>query len=63
MATLSINGTGGKKESTAAGVIVPVAVRQDNLVGLTFHPELTDNTAFHAYFLDIVYKWKERDAD
>jgi len=28
-----------------------VGVEQDNLVGLTFHPELTDDTRIHEYFL------------
>ncbi len=32
----------------------PVAVRQGRLLGCTFHPELTDDTRFHQYFLDIV---------
>lgn len=27
-----------------------VAAQQDNLLVTSFHPELTDNTAFHAYF-------------
>jgi 5'-phosphate synthase pdxT subunit len=29
----------------------PVAVRQGHLMGLTFHPELTDDRRFHAAFL------------
>ncbi len=32
----------------------PVAVRQGRLLGCTFHPELTADTRFHQYFLDIV---------
>lgn len=32
----------------------PVAVRQDNLLGTSFHPELTDDTRLHRYFLDMV---------
>ena len=31
-----------------------VAARQGALVALAFHPELTDDTRFHAYFLDLV---------
>jgi len=31
-----------------------VAVRQGNLLGLSFHPELTDDTKFHEYFLKMV---------
>lgn len=30
----------------------PVAVRQGPWLGLTFHPELTDDDRFHRYFLD-----------
>ncbi len=35
----------------------PVAVRQERLLGTTFHPELTEDPRFHAYFLHMV---KER---
>ena len=31
-----------------------VAVEQGNLVGTSFHPEVTGDTRFHAYFLDKV---------
>jgi 5'-phosphate synthase pdxT subunit len=31
-----------------------VAVKQNNLLGISFHPELTDDTRFHAYFLEMV---------
>jgi 5'-phosphate synthase pdxT subunit len=31
-----------------------VAVRQGPLLATSFHPELTDDTRFHRYFLDIV---------
>ncbi len=31
-----------------------VMVRQDNIIGLTFHPELTDDTRIHEYFISIV---------
>ena len=30
------------------------AVRQDNIVALSFHPELTDDLRFHRYFLNII---------
>ncbi|MFB6290329.1 MAG: pyridoxal 5'-phosphate synthase glutaminase subunit PdxT [Candidatus Bipolaricaulia bacterium] len=30
---------------------LPVLVREDNLLGATFHPELTDNYEIHEYFL------------
>lgn len=32
----------------------PVAVRQGVIVATSFHPELTTDTRFHRYFLDIV---------
>lgn len=31
-----------------------VAARQDNILVTAFHPELTDNTSVHSYFLDMV---------
>ena len=31
-----------------------VLVRQDNLLGGAFHPELTDDTRVHQYFIDMV---------
>ncbi len=32
----------------------PVAVEQGNILGLTFHPELTPDPRFHTHFLEIV---------
>lgn len=32
----------------------PVAVRSGNILGTTFHPELTRDIAFHRYFVDMV---------
>jgi len=32
----------------------PVAVRQGNILVTSFHPELTDDSRFHKYFLEIV---------
>jgi len=31
-----------------------VGVRQGSVVGLAFHPELTQDRRFHRYFLDLV---------
>jgi pyridoxal 5'-phosphate synthase pdxT subunit len=31
-----------------------VAAQQKNLLGLSFHPELTDDQRFHSYFLDMM---------
>lgn len=36
----------------------PVAVQQNNLIGTSFHPELTDNLEWHMYFMDMVIKEK-----
>lgn len=33
------------------GQLFPVAVRQNNLLAASFHPELTDDTRLHQYFL------------
>jgi 5'-phosphate synthase pdxT subunit len=32
----------------------PTIIRQGNILGMTFHPELADDTRIHAYFLDEV---------
>jgi len=32
----------------------PVVVRQENVIGATFHPELTDDLRFHEYFIEVV---------
>jgi len=32
----------------------PVFVRQGNLLGASFHPELTDDTRVHSFFLDML---------
>ncbi|WP_338057495.1 pyridoxal 5'-phosphate synthase glutaminase subunit PdxT [Shimazuella soli] len=37
-----------------------VAVKQENLLGISFHPELTDDTRLHAYFLNMVKKAIEK---
>ncbi|MCD4783934.1 MAG: pyridoxal 5'-phosphate synthase glutaminase subunit PdxT [Candidatus Eremiobacteraeota bacterium] len=36
-----------------------VAVRQDNLLATSFHPEIAGDSRFHEYFVNIVEKWKE----
>ncbi len=38
----------------------PVAVQQEHLLGTTFHPELTDDTRFHRYFLTLVEERNRR---
>ena len=37
----------------------PVMVRQDNLLITTFHPELTNDTRIHEYFLNMAQEYKE----
>lgn len=32
---------------------LPVAVRQDNILGISFHPELTDDLRFHQWVVDM----------
>ena len=32
----------------------PIMIRKDNILGTTFHPELTDDIRIHQYFLDMV---------
>jgi len=36
----------------------PVAVEQGNILGLSFHPELTQDNRFHTYFLETVRRHK-----
>jgi 5'-phosphate synthase pdxT subunit len=38
-----------------------VAVRQDNLLGTSFHPELTGDPRFHLYFLDMCARAQAKD--
>ena len=37
----------------------PVMVRQNNLLITTFHPELTNDTRIHQYFLNMAQEYKE----
>jgi pyridoxal 5'-phosphate synthase pdxT subunit len=40
--------------SDSAGREEPVAVRQGSVMATSFHPELTDDTRFHGYFISLV---------
>ena len=40
--------------------MLPVAVRQDNILASSFHHELTDDLRFHAFFLDMCRAWREQ---
>eukprot|EP01061_Rhynchopus_euleeides_P042009 TRINITY_DN73405_c0_g1_i1.p2 TRINITY_DN73405_c0_g1~~TRINITY_DN73405_c0_g1_i1.p2 ORF type:complete len:226 (+),score=79.11 TRINITY_DN73405_c0_g1_i1:61-738(+) len=39
---------------------ITVAVRQDNIFAISFHPELTDDTCWHAYFRGMVEEAKAK---
>ncbi|RLF30972.1 MAG: pyridoxal 5'-phosphate synthase glutaminase subunit PdxT [Thermoplasmata archaeon] len=47
----AITGTGERVEVLATLDEHVVAARQDNLLALSFHPELTDDTRIHEYFI------------
>ncbi len=36
-----------------------VAVKEGNMLATSFHPELTEDTRLHEYFINIVKRWKE----
>jgi 5'-phosphate synthase pdxT subunit len=38
-----------------------VAIRQDNLLGTAFHPEMTGDPRFHAYFLRLIARHRGQD--
>lgn len=38
-----------------------VGVRYKNQIGVSFHPEVTDNTSVHEYFLAICNNWKMKE--
>jgi 5'-phosphate synthase pdxT subunit len=38
-----------------------VAVREGRVVGVAFHPEMTDDRRFHEYFLDVVAEAKNAE--
>lgn len=54
----AVTRTWGAVEPLAAHDGRVVAVRQGNVLGLAFHPELTEDDRFHATFLDVVRRWK-----
>ncbi|MBF8983710.1 pyridoxal 5'-phosphate synthase glutaminase subunit PdxT [Lutibacter sp. B2] len=35
-----------------------VAVRQNNMIATSFHPELTDDATFHEYFINMIKEYK-----
>ena len=36
-----------------------IAVKEKNMLGISFHPELTEDTTLHEYFLNMVEKNKK----
>lgn len=36
-----------------------IAVKQNNIIGTSFHPELSDDYRLHRFFIDLVTKWKK----
>jgi len=49
---------GANVEELARHEGMPVLLREDNLLGATFHPELTDDQGIHEYFLrEVVGKY------
>ncbi len=40
----------------------PVALRQGSIMATAFHPELTEDTRFHRYFLDMVQSLRRRSS-
>jgi pyridoxal 5'-phosphate synthase pdxT subunit len=51
--------TGSRVEILARHNGMPVAVRQGNLVGTAFHPELTDDRRFHEWLVIAARAWRE----
>ena len=41
----------------------PVLIRQENILAATFHPELTNDTRIHEYFLKMVLEKKKSEAN
>ena len=41
----------------------PVAIREDSVLAAAFHPELTDDPRFHAVFMAMVTRTREREEE
>ena len=46
------------EDPKASNQEVVVAVRKENLIGTSFHPELTENLDWQKYFIDLILKNK-----
>jgi 5'-phosphate synthase pdxT subunit len=36
-----------------------VAVQQENIIGTSFHPELSGDNRMHKLFIELIAKWKK----
>jgi pyridoxal 5'-phosphate synthase pdxT subunit len=36
-----------------------IAVKQNNIIGTSFHPELSDDYRLHRFFIDLITNWKK----
>jgi len=57
-----ITETGAGVEVLAKAEGKTVAVRQGNILGVAFHPEITDDTRIHSYFLGMVEEAKAKSS-
>lgn len=55
----SILSIGDKVQSICEFDGKPVAVRQNNMLGTTFHPELTNDASLHEYFTSMIKESKQ----
>ena len=39
-----------------------VAVKQDNIIGTSFHPELSDDYRLHRFFINLITNWKKTNS-
>lgn len=58
-----VTDTGRGVEVLASWDDQPVAVRDGHHLGTAFHPELTEDTRFHAFFIDMVEKSRAERID
>ena len=57
-----ISDTGPGVEVLAAWRGAPAFVREGRVLATTFHPELTDDTRIHAYFLELAHETRQTTA-
>ena len=54
-----ISDTGPRVEVLAEWRGLPAFVREGRVLATTFHPELTDDTRIHAYFLELAVEARQ----